>query len=258
MNFQLQICGLFVLLLTITACNQNEVHSQSNRPQGETNSNQLNSASNLPIVITNNAETETGTQNKKGNGYTLPYYGLIMLEKPLKKESLVAEDRNNLKTQFRWGDVCDLDSSVYFVNENSSSVTFHKLQEKQYLVEVMCQGGASKIGYLFYYYNEQTDRPTARLMKFEWYEGYNSQKTIGRVVSFNPVGSATFVDADKKLNIFRGSGGADDEEISFTFSNGKATLVEMKEKSDNFWKKLDITKFRQTANKTRTVNAFEQ
>ncbi len=243
MNRFIQRCFtlfFFFSLLAFSTCNESKVNGQSN--------------SSFNKSINNQVSTKLLSEEIKEEKKQKPFIGVVNLEQKLKKEDLNVEDRLTTKKLLRWNDVCNLDTDKYFVNENKASMNFHILGKKEYLIEVMCQGGASKIGYLFYYYNEKKLPPTASLLKFERYATFAESKNIEKIISYNLVGAATFLSKTKKLKFYDGS------ESIFSFKNGKSTLVELSVKIDSEsdrWKKQNLKKLKRSVTKTKIVNAFD-
>lgn len=196
---------------------------------------------------------ETAEVENKKDSQQHSFTGLINLEQKLKKENLDHEERLNIKKLLKWGDGCDVDYDEYFVNEKKALMSFYDLGNKEYLIEVICQGGAYNFGYLFYHYSERDFSPTAKLIQFKWYNGWADSKKTAQNVSYNPKGSAEFLSREKRLKIFFKSAGHSGcgYENTFAFSNGKAILTETKANwncansvaPDN-WKKQNLKKLK--------------
>ena len=254
------IISLFLLnILIAVSCSENKVRSQSNLEKKNSNINMKSlDESKDEVKLKNRSENlyKEG-QKESDKGKEFPYTGLIKLKKKLKKKAVTNNDRQKIKKLLRWNDVCDLDSNQYILNQQNSSLWFHPLGNQGYLIEVMCQGGASKIGYLFYYYDEGKTHPTVNLLKFEWYQE-NKKNGATRIVTYNHVGSALFKDSTKKLKLsynFIGRGGCGVEN-TYSFKHGKPILVEMRAYYDCKipknppWQTKSIRRLRKLANKT--------
>jgi hypothetical protein len=148
---------------------------------------------------------------------------------PLNKANLTYEDRKAWREILKWPDDCE--QGFDYPDKSYGGVEFYQLAEKQYLVQVTCTGGAYQGSQVYYFYDETSQQPAAKLLNFEAREAQD-EKSLTKTQATELWGQPTFDEKTKQLKVFNRFRGVGDCGIlaTYGFANGEPELKELRAK----------------------------
>lgn len=164
-------------------------------------------------------------------GITAAFVGLFLVASGVKaggdqdKSDLTREERSAWYQRLKWPADCEESFQSQAEDIPDAGLTFHRLKDKQYLVEIQCYLGAYQPGFVFMFYDEA--RTKTALLKFKRYE----RETDGRVSRYLETelsGFPEFDDKTKELKVWSKSRGIGDcgSIVVYTFRNGQPVVKE--------------------------------
>lgn len=154
--------------------------------------------------------------------------------KTLKKKELTLADRKHWRNLLQWPEDCEAHFSDY--GDEFAGLTFHNLDENQYIIEVTCIVGAYQGSHLFYWVEEQDNQiDQTQLLEFEQFTEIESLEPRPKVhfEKFTDalVWGTTLFNAKNNeltnLNRYRGAGGCGTRSV-YKLERPKPKVVEFR------------------------------
>ena len=155
--------------------------------------------------------------------------GAAKVAPPPSKANITYEVRKAWREILKWPDDCE--QAFDYPDKSYGGVEFNQLADKQYLVQIVCTGGAYQGYQVYYFYDETKQQPTAKLLTFESRESQD-EKSLTEIQTTELWGQPTFDDSAKELNVlnkFRGIGDCGTL-ATYRFVNGEPQLKELRAK----------------------------
>ncbi|HEX8472420.1 MAG TPA: DUF1176 domain-containing protein [Pyrinomonadaceae bacterium] len=215
---------LFPLTL-LAGCASNE---ETRPPRQTTDTPAVAPAANTAIAA--NAATPQATAPREIEASATPTAGASYP----KKTDPTAEDRQAWRKILKWPDDCEESYAATFGAGDGKIVglEFYELEEKKYLVEVLCASGAYQGSQVYAFLDETKSPPSGKLLTFQTYESQEEDK-LDKIETQELWGLATFDDKTKRLSVlnkFRGPGDCGSL-ATFGFADGVAELKEFRAKT---------------------------
>jgi len=155
--------------------------------------------------------------------------GAAKVAPPLSKINITYEDRKAWREILKWPDECE--QAFDYPDKSYGGMEFYQLADKQYLVQIICTGGAYQGYQVYYFYDETKQQPTAKLLNFESRESQD-EKSLTEIQTTELWGQPEFDDNAKELRILNKFRGIGDCGIlaTYRFVNGEPQLKEMRAK----------------------------
>jgi hypothetical protein len=139
------------------------------------------------------------------------------------------EDRKTWRTVLKWSDDCE--QAFDYPDKSYGGLEFYPLAEKQYLVEVLCTGGAYQGYQVYFFYDETKLPPAANPLTFDSFESQD-EKSLTKIQTTELWGLPTFNENTKELTVLNKFRGIGDCGLlaTYEFRDGEPKLKELRAK----------------------------
>jgi hypothetical protein len=223
------LTGIIFLVFALTLCAGCAANEEAARPSRQT--------TNAPAVApaANNADTSAATSpTPQANARGEAQASATSAGAYPKKTEPTIEDRRAWREILKWPDDCEDAHAATFGAGDGQIVglEFYELEEKKYLVEVLCASGAYQGSQVYAFLDETKSPPAGKLLTFQTYESQEHDK-LDKIETQELTGLPTFDAKTKRLTVlnkFRGPGDCGSL-ATFGFADGAAELKEFRAKT---------------------------